>query len=103
MFKSCVDCPQYVVKQIEPELPAFCLYWKEGLRLESPTCRNYKEGRIPEEPVSPLSDLPTAAPHDGQAGSEDYQFATSLLPDQSSSNHGNDVYPGRHLVKIISV
>jgi hypothetical protein len=103
MIKSCSECSQYVVKEIEPELPAFCLYWKEGLMLESPACRNYKEGRIPEEPVSPLSDLPTAAPHGGQAGSEDSQSAASLMPDQSSSSHGNDVYPGRHLVKIISV
>jgi len=116
MIKSCVECPQYVLKEIEPELPAFCLYWREGVLLENPTCRNYKEGRIPEEPVSPLSDLATAAPHGGQAGPADFQ-GTSQLPDQDSSHHGNDdivpspqeaqpeagLHPGRHLVKIISV
>lgn len=116
MVKSCVDCPQYVVKEIEPELPAFCLYWKEGLMLESPTCRNYKKGRIPEEPVSPLSDLPTAASHSDQAGSADCGVK-SQLPDQNFSQRGDDntlpspqagereagLHPGRHLVKIISV
>ena len=90
MIESCVGCPQYVAKEIEPELPAFCLYWEEGLMLESPTCRNYQKGLIPEEPMSSFTDLPTAAPHGGQAGSEDFQ-ATAL------------VHPGRHLVKIISV
>jgi hypothetical protein len=102
MVQSCVDCPQYVVKEIEPELPAFCLYWKEGLMLESPTCRNYMKGLIPEEPASPLSDLLPVAAHGVRAESEDFQ-AASLLPDQSSSNGGNDVHPGRHLVKITSV
>ena len=116
MIKSCVDCPQYVAKEIEPELPAFCLYWKEGLMLKSQTCRNYKEGRIPEEPVSSLSGLPSAAPHGGQAGSEDCRV-TSQLPDQNFSKRGDDntlpspqaerreadLHPGRHLVKIISV
>jgi hypothetical protein len=115
MSKSCIDCPQYVAKEIELELPAFCLYWKEGLMLASPTCRNYKEGRIPEEPVSPLSGLETAAPHD-QAGSADCRV-TSQLPDQNFSKRGDDnillspqagqceagLHPGRHLVKIINV
>lgn len=115
MIKSCVECPQYVVKEIEPELPAFCLYWGEGVLLDNPICRNYKEGR-PEAPVSPLSDSATAAPHGGQVGSENFR-ATSLLPDQNSFHHDNDdivpspqevqpeagLHPGRHLVKIISV
>lgn len=102
MIESCVGCPQYVVKEIEPGLPAFCRYWKEGLKLDCPTCRNYRKGRIPEEPVSHFSNLSNAAPHGDQAGSEGFQ-AASLLPDQNSSNHGNNVSPGRHLVKIISV
>jgi hypothetical protein len=116
MIESCVDCPQYVAKEIEPELPAFCLYWKEGLMLESQTCHNHKEGRIPEEPVSPLSGLETAAPHGDQAGSADCRV-TSQLPNQNFSQRGDDnslpspqagqceasLYPGRHLVKIISI
>lgn len=115
MIKSCVECPQYVVKEIEPGLPAFCLYWREGISLESPTCRNYNEGRIPEEPVFSLSDLPTAPPQCGQEGSGNFQ-STSQLPDRHSSHQGNgdivpssqkepgaSLHPGQHLVKILSV
>jgi len=116
MISSCVECPQYVVKEIEPELPAFCLYWREGLLLEAPTCRNYKEGQIPKEPVSPVSYLATAAPHCGHGKVADFQ-ESSHLSDQHSSHQGNgdivqspqeaqpeaDLLPGRHHVEIISV
>jgi len=116
MIQFCVDCPQYVIKEIEPELPAFCLYWKEGLMLESPTCRNYQKGLIPEEPVFSFTDLSAAASHSDQAGSADGRV-TSQLPDQNFSQRGDDsilpspqagqpeadLQPGRHLVKIISV
>lgn len=78
MITSCVECPQYAVKEIEPELPAYCLYWGEGLLLNNPICRHHKIGRVPGEPVS--------APSDGQEG-------------QSEA----DLRPGRHLVKISSV
>jgi hypothetical protein len=101
-LESCAQCPQYVVKEIEPGLPAFCLYWKEGLKLASPICRNFEQGLIPNEPVSPVSDLSTAAPPGGQAEPEDFQ-APSLPPNQCALNRCNDFSPGRHLVKIISV
>jgi hypothetical protein len=97
MIESCAQCPQFVAKEIEPGLPAFCLYWREGLSLESKTCRKYSKGEIPEEPVSSLSDLPAEAPHCGQDQGEG---------DTVPSSHAQPaacLQPGRHLVEIISV
>jgi hypothetical protein len=96
-LESCAHCPQFVAKEIEAGLPAFCLYWREGLSLESKPCRNYNKGVIPAEPVSSLSDLPAEAPYCGQVQGEG---------DTVPSSHGQPaagLQPGRHLVEIISV
>ena len=104
MIKSCAECSQYLAKEIEPELPAFCLYWGEGLLITNPVCRLLKEGRVPKERVTTLTDLAAASPY-GLAGLE---YSRSLKGDEPSqesgdASHGEPPGEGRHLVKIEKV
>jgi len=104
MINSCVECPQYVAKEIEPELPAFCLYWGEGLLIDNPICRPLKEGRVPNERVTILTDLAAASPY-GLAGLEYSQSlkAEEAYQDGGNASHGEPPGEGRHLVKIKKV
>jgi len=103
-IKSCAAvCPQYVLKEIEPESPAFCLYWGLGILIDDPICRPYKEGLVPKERVSTLSDFAAASPY-GLAGLE---YSQSLKGDKACQDSGDDIttspgeppVEGRHLVK----
>lgn len=93
MIESCVKCPQYVVKEIEPELPAFCLYWGEGLLIDNPICRLLKEGRVPKERVSSLSDLATASPY-GLPGLGYVQSLKTEEPRQDAGDPSPEEPPG---------
>ncbi len=107
-IKPCADtCPQYVLAEIEPELPAFCLYWGEGLFIGTPICRPFKEGRVPKERVSTLTDLATSKPYalvglaycrspEGNQTCQDSEETTNPPP-------GKPPGEGRHLVKIKKV
>jgi hypothetical protein len=48
MVPSCpeVKCPQYMVEELEEGFPAFCNYWQEGLLIDNPICRDYREGKV---------------------------------------------------------
>ena len=104
MIRSCAECPQYVIKEIEPELPAFCLYWGEGLLDGNSFCQPLKEGRVPKERVTTLTDLSASSPY-GLAGLE---YCHSLKREEPHQDYGDasQVGPpteGRHLVKIKKV
>jgi hypothetical protein len=104
MIKSCAECPQYVVKEIEPEFPAFCLYWGEGLLADTSTCRPLKEGQVPKERVTTLTDLAAASPY-GLAGLEYSQSLEVVKARQEGKDrsHGDLPEEGQHLVKITKV
>lgn len=101
---SCAACPQYVAKEIEPGLPAFCLYWGEGLLIDNPICRLLQESLIPTEPVTTLTDLAAASPY-GLAGLEYSQTlkGKETYQDRGDASHGGPPGEGRHLVQIKQV
>jgi len=104
MIKSCAECSQYLAKEIEPELPAFCLYWGEGLLITNPVCRLLKEGRVPKERVTTLTDLAAASPY-GLAGLEYFRSlkGDEACQDGGDASQGDPPKEGRHLVKIKQV
>jgi hypothetical protein len=46
ILASCAGCPQYMAREIEAGFPSFCLYWGEGLLINNPVCRDYREKRV---------------------------------------------------------
>jgi hypothetical protein len=48
---SCRECPHYLPKAVNPDYPAWCMFWEDVLLEENPACLAYREGKIPEEPA----------------------------------------------------
>jgi hypothetical protein len=51
-FSSCRECPQYLPKALNPDFPAWCVFWQDVLLEGNPTCLAKREGKTPEEPAS---------------------------------------------------
>jgi hypothetical protein len=49
-ISSCRECPHYLLKAVNPNYPAWCMFWQDVLLEENPACLAYREGKTPEEP-----------------------------------------------------
>lgn len=54
MAQTCreVNCPQYMIEELEKGFPAFCFYYQEGLLIDNPICREYREGKVSKTAMS---------------------------------------------------
>lgn len=110
MIKSCGECHQYMARESELGLPAFCRYFAEEILINNPICRHYREGRVPEVPVPFSSPSTAASPYNSPADSEDFQAQEMDKPFDPTISQFQDQNPvdgqpkaGRHLVRIITV
>jgi hypothetical protein len=44
-ISSCRECPHYLAKAVNPEYPAWCLFWQDVLLEDNPACLAKREGK----------------------------------------------------------
>jgi hypothetical protein len=41
-----------MIEELEKGFPAFCFYYQEGLLIDNPICREYREGKVSKTAMS---------------------------------------------------
>jgi hypothetical protein len=49
-ISSCRECPHYLPKAVNPDYPAWCMFWEDVLLENNPECLAKREGKTLEKP-----------------------------------------------------